>query len=616
MKLEQPQKELSHNVTEDQKTEHKLWFHLAAILLISLPVFFFLLGGWSFTDPDEGRYGSIPWQMLLRGDFVTPTQNGVKFFDKPPLLYWAMAASYSVFGLQEWAARLIPALSALAALFAVYALGRRMFSARAGLIGAVVLATSLIWPIMARIVLTDMLVSSLIFIAFALWWLAHSETQARRQTFYFLGFWIVLALAMLAKGPVVVVLVGGGVFLYALWCRQWKALSQMRWILGISLFALIAAPWFVLVAQRNPEFNHYFWYDQHVARFLGRTTGNDHVEWAGYYLQFFPLIFFPWSFFVPAALFAGWKKLRAAETSTSSTRSSEAQSSEARWNEKQRNVIYLLCGVIFTTLFYSASSGKLLTYILPVVPLFALLLAAYFDWLLTQSVSWSKSLAAGATILAVVLALCGVAIIAVAPSKLGEFGVGVNPAMVLGSLFVLWGAAVLFGWLRFRLKGLIASSAGGFITVFATFLMIISAVAPRFTSASVAEIIRPTLTPQAEVVSIGYIRSVPFYTRKRVKIFGPPDELKLGVEQLPTAERREWFHEGVNEIAELRATMSVNHAVYCFMRVRKNGRKEVEQTIRQIGNGAAIITRNERYLVFGNRAALRATPPQRQTVGE
>jgi hypothetical protein len=209
--------------------------------------------------------------------------------------------------------------------------------------------------------------------------------------------------------------------------------------------------------------------------------------------------------------------------------------------------------------------------------------------------------------------LCGVAIIAVAPSELRDYGVGANPAIMWGLLFVIWGAAVLFGARRFRLKGLIASSAGGFMAVFAALLVIITSVAPRFTSASVADIIRPTLTSQAEVVSIGYIRSVPFYTRKRVKIFGPPDELELGVTQLPLAERREWFHEGANEMIELRETMSANHAVYCFMRVRKKDRKKVDKTIRFIGNGAAVIARNERYLVFGNRAALLATPPQRQT---
>ena len=609
MKLEQPQKELSHNVTENQKTEHKLWFHLAAILLISLPVFFFLLGGWSFTDPDEGRYGSIPWQMLVRGDFITPTQNGVKFFDKPPLLYWAMAASYSVFGLQEWAARLIPALSALAALFAVYALGRRMFSARAGLLAALILATSLLWPIMARIVITDMLVSSLLFVALTFWWLAHSETESRRQTLYFLAFWAALALAMLAKGPVVIVLVGGGVFLYALWCKQLKSLSQMRWIWGVPLFALIAAPWFVLVAQRNPEFNHYFWYDQHVARFLGRTTGNDHVEWTGYYLQFFPLIFFPWSFFAPAAILAGWKKLRS-EKVTSSTRSMP------QWTFKQRAAIYLLCHIAFTTLFYSASSGKLLTYIVPVVPLFALLLAAYFDWILTKNIEWNKALSIGATLLAAVLAIAGVSVMLFATPKLRGYGVDESVAIVVGLLFMFWGATTLLSSWRFRLRGLIASTACGFMVIFASLLIALSTASPRFLTASVVEAVRPGLTPQAEVVSLGYIRSVPFYTRKRVKVFGPPDELKLGVTQLPPDERREWFHEGENRIAELRETMNVSHAVYAFMRVRKKHREDVDDTLRKVGNGAAVIARNERYLVFGNRAALRATPPQRQTVRE
>ena len=611
MILEQPRHN-SHD-TEPNATPNRMWLHLAFIVLISFPVFFFLLGGWSFTDPDEGRYGSIPWQMLVRGDFITPTQNGVKFFDKPPLLYWGIAASYSLFGLHEWAARLIPALSALAGLFAIYALGRRMFSARAGLLAALVLATSLLWPIMARIVITDMLVSSLLFIALSFWWLAHSEANTRRQSALFAGFWATLALAMLAKGPVVVVLMGGGVLLYAIWCKQGKSLSQMRWIWGVPLFALIAAPWFVIVALRNPEFNHYFWYDQHVARFLGRTTGNDHVEWAGYYLQYFPLIFFPWSFFVPAALFAGWKKLRAVTPTTShaATLATSSTRSNARWTMKQRAAIYLLCHIAFTTLFYSASSGKLLTYIVPVVPLFALLLAAYFDWLWARNILWNKALSVSSGVLAAVLAIAGVAVMVVVPSKVSDYGIDANVPFVVGSLLMLWGVATVLGAWRFRLKGIIVSATCGFIAVFAAILITISTVSPRFLTASVVEAIRPGLTPQAEVVSLGYIRSVPFYTRKRVKVFGPPDELELGVSQLPPDERREWFHEGENRIAELRDTMNVAHAVYVFMRVRKKHREDVDDTLRKVGNGAAVIARNERYLVFGNRAALRATPPQR-----
>lgn len=578
----------------------KTGFAFAAITLLSLPLLFFHLGGWSFLDPDEGRYGTIPAQMLERADFITPKQNELKFFDKPPLLYWGIAASYRVFGLHEWAARLIPALAALMGLLAVYGLGRRMFGARAGLIGAVILATSLMWPLMARVVVTDMLVSSLVFVALTFWWLGHCESRnhQRRQTGYFLGFWVILALAVLAKGPIAVVLTGGCIFLYLLLCKQWLALKTMRWAMGLPVFLSIVAPWFVMVAQRNPEFNHFFWYDQHIGRFLGQTTGNDHVQGAGYYLQFLPLIIFPWSVFVPAALFAGWRNLRKVGGATP--------------NSKQRAAIYLLCGVVFTTAFFSASSGKLLTYILPVVPLLALLLAAYFDRILAHIEVWNRALWVSVAVLASVLTVVGIAVLVLAPSKLQGLGMEKNAAMWVGTLLLAWAFALaIFSW-KFRLKGAIASTAGGFTATFVALLLVAASIIPRFTTEALVEAIRPGLLSDArsEVLTVGYIRSIPFYTGRRVEILGPPDELKMGVASLPLKERKLWVFDGPAKSANLREEMSDPYPVYCFVQSPRRKRWQFEQLLKEVGNGAAPIAANERFVVFGNHAALAVTPPQ------
>jgi len=576
----------------------RLWLSLVAIFLLCVPLLFLCLGSWSFFDPDEGRYGEVPREMLQSGDFITPTQNHLKFFDKPPLLYWTIAGSYELFGYQEWAARLIPALAALLGVFMAFALGRQMFGLRGGFLSAIILATSLMWPLFGRIVLTDMLFSALVFTTLAFWWMGHAgrekEGDKRHSVLYDVGFAITLALAVLAKGPIAIVLCGGAILLYVLICKQLQAITQMRWWMMIPLFAVIAVPWFWLVAAHNPEFNHYFWYDQHIARFLGRTTGNDHSHGITYYFKFLPLIFFPWSLFVPAALFAGWKHRHGS-------------------NIKRRGLIFLLCGTGWIFLFFSASSGKIVTYILPIVPLLAVMLAGYFDWLYerqkrTSQFAWSRILTAGVLVLALLLVAGGASAVVLAPQKLRELGVAGSAAFAPGIILILWGIALVIASWRFRLSGLVASTTVGFVAMFASALVIITSVAPQFTTESLVRYIRPGLTAQARVVTIAYPQSVGFYTGKRLDIIDPPDEITLGVRQLSPKERQRWIYDGSNEIAELRRDFDYPGPVYCFVRYSIY-RKNYKAIFQKLGDIAVKINANERYLVFGNQAAAALTPP-------
>lgn len=586
-----------------RKMRQQWWAPFAAILLLATPLLFSFLGGWGFLDPDEGRYGTIPYQMLTRADFITPTQNEIKFFDKPPLLYWLIAASYTAFGANEWAARLVPALAALLGVLSAYALGQRMFGVRAGILGAVILATSLMWLVMGRFVVTDMLVSSLVFLALALWWFGHTEKnsiQRHRQTAYFLGFWATLGFAVLAKGPIAVVLAGGCIFSYMLLCRQWHSLVKMRWDFGIPLCLAIAAPWFVLVAQRNPEFNHFFWYDQHIGRFLGKTTSNGHVHGPAYFLQFLPVIFFPWSFFVPAALVACWRERHAFRFQNAQLPSLRVQ-----------GLIYLICGVLFTLLFFSISSGKLLTYILPVLPLLALLLAAYFDRLFEKGVPRDNMLTMGVGLLGFLLLLIGIVVVVIIPARLYLPESESSAAVALGASVIMWSLLLILSSWRFRLGGLIASTAGGFTLTAVAALMALTAVLPNFTTKALAGYIQPGLAshPSAEVLTIGYVRSIPFYTRHRVEILGAPGELDYGVQHMPADERRLWVFEDAAKMANLRQEMNDPYPVYCFIEKSKGKQNRAYELMREIGNGAAPIIANEGFLVFGNRAALAATPP-------
>lgn len=575
-------------------TRRALWLSLGALFLLSLPLFFFRLGGWAFFDPDEGRYGEIPRAMLERGDFITPTLNGVGFFDKPPLLYWGIAFFYRVLGVSEGAARLVPALAALAAVVGAWALGRRMFGPRAGLMSGAILATCIVWPAMARVVLTDMLVSSLVFLAMAFWWLSRGATERGGRTRYNFGFWTTLALGVLAKGPVAVVLVAGTVIFYTLLSGDRSGLRSIGWKTGPLWLLLLAAPWFVLVQQHNPEFNHAFWVEQHFGRFLGLLVEKDHNHGPEYFFVLIPLIFFPWTFFAPAAMAAGWKLMWPGHGQIRS--------------ENGRAALFLCCGVAFVTLFFTGSSSKLVTYILPVLPLMSVALAGYFEMLLRRGfLGWNRAMRGSAYTLAAVVVILGIATWSAGSRALVKSNASADSAHLLSIAFVLWGVGVAFCAWKYRLRGVVAATAVGFSLVFAAATEVITAIAEQTTTKSLVAVIKPGLSPDALVVSQTFTQSLTFYAHRRVAMVGEPDELRASLPHITAEERKQWF---LKDEADLRRIATATTPVYFVARHSYNRATQFREQFNALGADVRPIAANARFMFMGNAAARRLTPPQ------
>jgi len=140
-------------------TKERGWRDLILLALLFGFLFFGSLGSAPLIDPDEGRYAEIPREMLEQRDFVTPTLNYVKYFEKPPLLYWLNAGSMSLLGKDEFAARFPSALAGLCTILLTYATGRRIFNRRTAMIAALILGTSTGFFLQSRIILTDMLLT-------------------------------------------------------------------------------------------------------------------------------------------------------------------------------------------------------------------------------------------------------------------------------------------------------------------------------------------------------------------------------------------------------------------------------------------------------------------------
>src|SRR5947199_3447751 len=158
------------------------------------------LGRRALWSPDEGRYAEIPREMVASGDYVTQRLNGIKYFEKPPLFYWAEAGALRLFGPEEWALRLAPALFALLGVLAVYAAGRRLYGRRAGLGAGAVLATSPLWFGLGEAITLDMAVSSLLTLAFLAFLFASRAETVWRRRLWIWAFYAAAALATLTKG--------------------------------------------------------------------------------------------------------------------------------------------------------------------------------------------------------------------------------------------------------------------------------------------------------------------------------------------------------------------------------------------------------------------------------
>ncbi|HWB33156.1 MAG TPA: glycosyltransferase family 39 protein [Acidobacteriaceae bacterium] len=283
-------------------------------------------------DDVDSVYLEIAREMLLRHDYVTPYIDGIRFFDKPPLMYWLAAGSMHLFGPQDWAGRLPLALLTLALLLATYALGLRLFSGispthapdRAALYSALALATCIGPFLYTRFYIPDVVVALWITVAIHAFLIALDRIRTYKAgestpsaLLPCLLFAAATALNVLTKGFIGLVFPLGFAFFYLTFTRQLRLLTKLYLVPSALVFLLIAAPWHILAALRNPPIAmpsglglpaHAGWawfylYNEHVARFLSRRIPHDYGQVPIPLFWFLAAIWiFPWIAFVPAAL--------------------------------------------------------------------------------------------------------------------------------------------------------------------------------------------------------------------------------------------------------------------------------------------------------------------------
>jgi len=255
---------------------------LIALALLMLLLRLASLGSYPLMDTSEARYGEIARVMLTTGNFVTPQEvPGTPFWAKPPLYAWLSVASMRVFGTNEFALRLPSFVCGLAVLALCWSwsmsLARtRPAAARTGVavLATALLATSVLFFVSAGAVMTDPSLAACttaMLVAFH-----HAALGGSRRPLWRYGFFVAAGLAMLAKGPVLLLYAGAPIVLWTLWQRRAGAVwAALPWLTGSALAALICLPWYVLAEQRTPGFLQYFLVGEHVMRFIKPGWGGD-----------------------------------------------------------------------------------------------------------------------------------------------------------------------------------------------------------------------------------------------------------------------------------------------------------------------------------------------------
>jgi 4-amino-4-deoxy-L-arabinose transferase-like glycosyltransferase len=466
----------------------------------------------TLANPDEGRYSEIAREMAHSGDWVTPRLDGVKYFEKPPLQYWATAASFNLFGENEITARLYVFLCGLATLGVVGFAGSRLWGREAGAASVLALVASPYYMAMGGIVTLDMGLTLWTTATFCAWLLSERPGIAPREhRRWSVAAWAFIALAVLSKGLVGLLFPTAALGLTCLMRRDFSPLARMQWGRGLAVFAAIAAPWFVLVSLANPEFARFFFVHEHFERFL--TTAHRRVEPWYYFVPILFAGFLPWMFALPAAIVKGWRD--------------EADAPGLR------PMRFTLVFAGFILAFFSASGSKLPAYILPIFPPLALALGSYLATAPTRRLA----LMAAPTVL-VAIAL-GVAAWR-APSSAGDEW---NRSLYQAALPWTLAAALLLGvggaaaaallWRGRRWLALVCAAASVVFTIdcveeaYDNF-------SPRVSGLAVALKMKPLLTPATRLYSVRhYDQTVPFYIGRTLRLVDYFDEFETGLNAEP-----------------------------------------------------------------------------------
>ncbi|MGB5080420.1 MAG: glycosyltransferase family 39 protein [Burkholderiales bacterium] len=518
--------------------------------------------------PDEGRYASIAREMLDSGDWITPRLNGLKYFEKPPLQYWVTAGAFALLGVDEWTARLWPALTGfLGILFTAFA-GSRLAPRSSWLPLTLIAAGCWGYFLGGQFLTLDMGLTFFLTAALLGFLLSRREgiSESAERGWMMLA-WAAAGLAVLSKGVVGVVLPSLALLAYVVARRDGSPLRRLSWGPGLCVFGAIVLPWFVLVQLRNPEFFRFFFIYEHFERYLLPQHHRPGPWW--YFVPVLLVGLMPWTPGLPAAFARGWK-----------------MPPPPGFQVDRFLVIWASAVVVF----FSASHSKLPGYVLPALPAVLLLFARQFP-----------RMSAGARSAPAVTCVAGGAVLMLFSSALPYLGARFawtefDPdyaVWLFASALTLAGAGL--GAIRLLRRGreeasLILLGLGSLvaaqIALSGTHLLDERYSSERLIESLVGESLRFPRAPPFYSVGV-FDQSAPFYLGRTVTLVGLKDELAPGIAAEP-----EKYIASMDAFLE---RWQADPEAYAIMR------PETYETLRHRGLQARVLVGDEERIIITRR---------------
>jgi 4-amino-4-deoxy-L-arabinose transferase-like glycosyltransferase len=497
--------------TSSRSTTSRISLGLLLLLALLCVVWFASLGTRSLITPDEGRYATLALEMARSGDWVTPRLNGLLYFEKPVFQYWVGAVAFLLLGVSDFAARLWPGLSGFLTLLVTGYTASRLWGREAG-VRALAIAASMTWLIGNSHFLTlDAGLTLFLTVTLCAVLLANSSMDlAMRRRWIWLA-WAGMAGAVLSKGLVGIAIPGAVLVFVSLWRRDLGLWRGMHWVSGLLIFFVLAAPWFVLVSMRNPAFAQFFFVHEHFARYLTHVHQRTGAWW--YYVPLLLAGMLPWTSAMPWL----FRKDRAEVPARSAITA--------------RDLLVVWCVFIF--LFFSASGSKLPSYILPMFPAMALLMAMQLRDATTSALRWHL-------LFPVVFWALAFAV----STQVGRFATADAPAELLvpmaaalrvGASVFLVGAIVAWWCLgRRRVTTAILCVAIGHFVAITVVMQSHNEFGQLKSTARIAPKLLPLISEDTPVFSVrAYDQTLPFYLGRHVVLVDYIDEFALGESQEP-----------------------------------------------------------------------------------